>query len=133
MNDEKVPVFPEEVAPGFRLRIHPSDASWTIECSGALAALDAAAQVQPQLLRLHDALVTHRVPQVTLDMHAVDYMNSSAIKGFVTWFLKAEWSKDHPYTIDLLYDPMRAWQTVSFTALERLVPNILRVRSSARA
>jgi hypothetical protein len=133
MTTAKDPPTPEEIVPGFHLRVKKEPGAWTIECSGTLGAIDAASRVQPELLRLHDAAVANDVHHLTLDMHDVDYMNSSGIKGFVAWFLKADWSTDHRYTIELLYNPQRSWQSVSFSAIERLVPNILRVRAAAEA
>ncbi len=118
----------DEVAPGFSIRVHANTACWTVECSGTLSAEDAATRVQSRLLRIHDTLVAQRVGRVTLDMHDVEYMNSSGIKGLITWFLTVENSVPSPYAIDLLYDDRRRWQIVSFAALQRIVPDVLTAR-----
>lgn len=130
MSAHPFPTFPETLTPGFRFKVQPEGESCRIECSGTLDVRDASTEVQSELLRLHDALVASRVHSVRLDMHGVDYMNSSGIQGFMAWFLKAGNAIDHRYTIEVIYDPDRRWQVVSFPIMERLTPGVLRVRAA---
>ena len=125
--------FPAEPVPGFMVSLETEGTTCRITCSGTLDAKDVTAVLQPQLLALHDALVAAKCTHVMLDFTRVDYMNSSAIKCFMAWFLRAERSKDAPYSIDVSYDPKRTWQFVSFTTMGRIAPKVLKTSAlSAR-
>ena len=119
--------FPVGILPGFEMRVADEAPPLVrIVCSGALDALDSAPRLQPELFRLHAALVENHFTTVRLEMQAVDYMNSSGIKCFMAWFLKAEQSRE-TYAIELVYDPDVTWQYVSFTTMGRIAPRTLRM------
>jgi hypothetical protein len=117
--------FAPEPVPGFKVESELKDGTCTLLCSGQIDAKDSSAQLQPPLLKLHDELIAAGVRQVRLDVSAVEYMNSSAIKSFMTWFLKAQ-RMDNPYEIAIVYDAKRTWQYVSFTTMGRIAPKVLK-------
>lgn len=124
--------FPADVVPGFEMRVlDVVEPQVRIVCSGALDALDPVSRLQPELLRLHTALVDGRFGTVRLEMQAVEYMNSSGIKCFMAWFLKAEQTRD-AYAIELVYEPDVTWQYVSFTTMGRIAPKTLRMTPLSR-
>ena len=98
----------------FNLRFAPAPDGWRIIATGLLEAMDSAAKVQPELLRLHAAAVEAKIPVVRLDVADVEYMNSSALKAFMAWFLTASNEKAHKYRIEVTIDPARSWQKLSF-------------------
>jgi hypothetical protein len=124
--------FPDDLVPGFEMRVAQAGNDVTAVCTGSLDAPDAVACVQPELLRLHNALVEKKVKSVRLEMPSVEYMNSSGIKCFMAWFLKAEQSKDQSYTIEVVYDPERTWQYVSFSTMGRIAPRVLKMSPIAK-
>lgn len=120
--------FPANLASGFKITVKEAPDRWTVVCSGILDVPDACTAIQPQLLALHQALIDHKVPTVELEVQGVDYMNSSGLKSFMAWFLAANQAKDHPYAIEVAYDPERSWQPISLRPMERLAPRVVHLR-----
>ena len=98
-----------------------------MKCSGILDAPNAAALLQPELLRLHSAVVESKVLVVELHLQAVEYINSSGLKSFMAWFLAAANAGDFRYTIEVVYDPTRSWQQLSLRPMERLAPRTVKL------
>lgn len=121
--------FPEQPVPGFIVRFAHEGETCRLVCSGTLDANDSTAHLQPHLLAFHDQLLANAVREVTVDVTGVAYMNSSGVKCFMTWFIKAERSKTPPYVIQIVFDPQRTWQYVSFTTMGRIAPKVLRIQS----
>ena len=118
--------FPAEPIPGFKVQLTHEGSSLRLVWSGTLDARDVTTQLQPRLLELHEQILKAGCAQVVLDFSAVDYMNSSAIKCFMAWFLRAERAPGLPYGIDVVFDPGRTWQYVSFTTMGRIAPRVLK-------
>ena len=123
--------FPAEPVPGFLVSVQQHGEIVKMVCSGTLDAKEVTHLLQPQLLGFHDQLLAAGCREVTLDFSAVNYMNSSAIKCFMAWFLRAERHKEAAYTIHVSYDPKRTWQFVSFTTMGRIAPKVLRTNALA--
>ncbi len=119
--------FPEDLVPGFKLRVAQVEGALVAMCTGSLEGEDSAAKIQPHLIKLHEAVVASRAGGIRLELHHVAYMNSSAIKAFATWFLRAEATPEHSYAIDLVYDPQINWQRWTVGALQTLTPRTLRL------
>lgn len=117
----------EQLTADFRLAFDPAADGWRVVANGTLDAADSAARVQPELLRLHGAAVEAKVAVVKLDVADVDYMNSSALKAFMAWFLAASNEKAHKYRIEVSFDPARSWQKLSFQPMERLAPDTVKL------
>ena len=122
--------FAPNFAEGFHISLKEVGPTWVVDCSGVLDAPDACATVQPQLLALHRAVVSARIPSVCLHIQDVSYMNSSGIKSFMAWFLAANQSREHHYHIEVCYDPERRWQPISFQAMERLASKAVQLKPS---
>lgn len=116
-----------KLTPDFRMNIAREMANWTIQFQGTLDVNDASGKVQPELLKLHDTLVSERVRNVRIEIQDVDYMNSSGLKGFMAWFLRAEQLGDSHYRIEVIYDADRSWQAVSLTPMERIAPRTVKM------
>lgn len=125
--------LPPEPVPGFKTKLTCKGTECTLECSGALDGPDATTLLQPQLLLLHEALHKEKFTRVRLDVSQVTYMNSSAIKCFMAWFLKAERNKDTTYSIDVVFDAGITWQYVSFTTMGRIAPRVLKMTALPKA
>ena len=120
--------FPEGLVPGFSVTVEGDPQHLKLVCGGTLDAREATTVVQTELLRLHESVVTDKVTDVAVDVRNVDYMNSSGIKAFLTWFLKAEGERRHRYKIDLTFDRGRSWQSVSCTAMGKIAHTVLRLQ-----
>src|SRR6476469_9161117 len=94
--------FPVEPVQGFKTQVSTDGNVFSLGCAGTLDGKDPTTLLQPELLSLHDKLTSEKMARVMLDVTAVDYMNSSAIKCFMMWFIKAERAAA-PYQIEILY------------------------------
>lgn len=112
-----------EVSREFHLSLAERDAAWVLRCAGILDSADAAAKLQPELLKLHQAVLAAGVQRVEVEVQEIEYMNSSALKSFMVWFLAAANDAPGRYVIELRFDPARSWQHMSFRPMERLAPN----------
>lgn len=125
--------FPTGWSSGFHLALEQAPGRVSVSCSGTLDMADAAAALQPQLLRFHAAVVEAKIPRVELHLEDVEYMNSSALKSFMVWFLSAAKDAGHRYQIVVTFDPARSWQAVSLRPMERLAPETVQLVERARA
>lgn len=117
--------FPPEPVSGFHVALNQQGDACAMVCSGQLDSKDPTSELQPQLLAFHDRAVAAGLKTVDIDVTQVQYMNSSAIKCFMTWFLKLQRAQG-PYQINIHYDPKRTWQYVSFTTMSRIAPTVLK-------
>lgn len=118
--------LPSEPVLGFKTELTTEGTKCTIKCKGVLDGPDATTLLQPALLTMHDALLFGHFKTVVLDLSKVEYMNSSGIKCFMAWFLKAERAPNVAYTIEIVFEPKHTWQYVSFTTMGRIAPKVLR-------
>jgi hypothetical protein len=123
--------FPASLTPDFRITLQEGDRRWNVHCSGILDAANAAALLQPELLRLHAAAIEAKIPVIGLALESVEYINSSGLKSFMAWFLAAANESDFRYTIEVTYDPSRSWQQLSLNPMERLAPRTVKLVSLA--
>jgi hypothetical protein len=69
-----------------------------------------------------------RVPQVVVDLRALEFMNSSCFKAFVNWIESVvEMPAPERYRIRFLSSPERQWQKRSLTALTYFAPELVSV------
>ncbi len=122
-----LPPFPERLIPGFHVRILRDAAGVAVECSGMLEAEDAAERLDPEFLKLHQALVDSGVKAVRLNLRPLTYMNSGSIKAFASWFTRIENGGKPVYTLEAHHDPASTWQGWTLGVLQRLAPNAVRL------
>lgn len=120
--------FPSGLAADFHLSLAEAPGRWDVTCTGTLDVAEAAAVIQPQLLKLHAAAIDAKLPVVALHLEDVEYMNSSGLKSFMVWFLTASNARRDRYTIEVSYDPDRSWQLLSLRPMERLAPDTVKLR-----
>ena len=125
--------LPPQFTPDFSATLEKTADRWTVKCFGTLDVSDAAARVQPEMLKLHDAATAAKIPVVRLEVQDVEYMNSSGLKAFMAWFLAASNSKGNRYAIEVVYDPNKSWQQLSFRPMERLAPNTVKLLAASGA
>lgn len=70
------------------------------------------------LTRVHDAGVRAGAGEVVVDLTALEFMNSSCIKGIVTWLLsRRTLPDDRRYRVRILSNPALHWQRRSLKAI----------------
>jgi hypothetical protein len=98
---------------------------------GSIASTNPGSYLDPFFKKLHNAIVSDHLPAVTLDCTQLEFLNSSGIRSFVSWFL---WLNALPqnkkYNIDILYSREQTWQEDCFTALTMLNPLLLKKKTS---
>jgi hypothetical protein len=88
--------------------------------------------VDTLLLRVHEQARSRAVFEARVDFRALDFMNSSCFKGFVTWIRTvAELAADQQYRITLLSNPKILWQRRSLHALGCFAPDLVTVEAIA--
>lgn len=122
--------FAAPIANDFLVTVSEEGTLWRVECRGTVDHVEASSLIQPVLMKLHEEVVAGSVARVQLDVQHVDYMNSSGLKGFITWFLAAEYGNNgQPYQIEFLYDRRKTWQAVSSAVMEKVAPRSLKARA----
>jgi hypothetical protein len=95
-----------------------------LRCRGRLAD-DAARQTLGRHFgELHAHIVEHRLSAFTVDVRELTFIDSSAIRLFVTWASRAESAH---YKLIFRTDPAVTWHRLSFAALRSLAPNSVEV------
>ena len=86
---------------------------------GVIAMRDPSGVVGGYLKRVHAAAVVDQLEHVTVDVTALEFMNSSAIRVFIDW---VEWigTGTHSYRLHCLTNARVTWQRSTFSALRSL-------------
>lgn len=87
--------------------------------------------LEPFFYDLHDQIVNNDLKRVNVDVTELDFLNSSGIREFIDWLLKVE---DLPgekrYDINFLYSLAKPWQSMSFSSLELICPEFVKLVES---
>lgn len=84
------------------------------------------------LLRgIHEAALADKVAEVVVDLRALEFMNSSCIKAFVSWIGTIQ---DSPptshYQLRILSDSKKRWQDRSLTALACFAADLIHIETT---
>jgi hypothetical protein len=94
------------------------------------ADLRVGASLQQLLQGLHDKALEIGVKEVTVDFCALEFMNSSCFKSFVTWLsLVQDLPDDRQYHIRFHSKPDILWQRRSLHALKCFADDLVSVES----
>lgn len=93
--------------------------------SGTITSKDPSGDVGPFLKAVHEAAVADKVAELRVDVSALSFVNSSAIRLFVDW---TSWIKaDRPYKLRFATNRHVTWQKTSFMALKSLAEDVLTI------
>ncbi len=74
---------------------------------------------------VHGAAVSMKLPELTLDVSGLTFVNSSAIRLFIDWATWVKAERAHQYRFRLLANRNITWQKTSFMALQSLIKDVL--------
>jgi len=92
------------------------------------ADLTVKAHVDRFLCQVHAEACRIDTTSVSVDMSALEFINSSCLKAFVTWITTVQEMAQGRYTISFMFKPARDWQKRSVEALSRLGEDVVTTR-----
>jgi hypothetical protein len=97
----------------------------TLIFSGTITSKDPSSEVGPFLRAVHQAALSDKVSELRVDVSALSFVNSSAIRLFVDW---TSWLKtDRAYKLRFATNRHVTWQKTSFMALKSLADEVLTI------
>ena len=95
--------------------------------SGTITSKDPAGDVGPFLKAVHEAALVDKVTELRVDVSALSFVNSSAIRLFVDWAGWIKSSKNGSYKLRFATNRHVTWQKTSFMALKSLAEDVLSI------
>jgi hypothetical protein len=112
---------------GFSITPETSGSTITLKLAGSCDS-HTTALLSLFLADLHIEAVRVRAKKVTLDCENLYFMNSSAVKTFVTWLSKIRaLSPVEKYQVTVKANRYLAWQARSFGAICRAAPEVIAI------
>jgi hypothetical protein len=88
------------------------------------------AKLNDLLTRVHDEAARRKSSEVVVDFRALEFMNSSCFKAFVTWIVRVQGlATDAQYKIRFLSDKGKHWQNRSLGALSCFAVDLISVET----
>jgi hypothetical protein len=104
-----------------------------LKLAGTLTTPTAQAEFRKILQDLHTQVVTAKTATFAVNVEALSFVNSSAIRAFVDWISRAAHAG---YTLAFKTSPTVTWHRLSFSVLKSLAPTtveIVEVRAGGSA
>jgi hypothetical protein len=95
-----------------------------LHLSGTLNTTSAQAELGKHFAKIHDHIVAKKFSSFTVDVRSLSFVNSSAIRVFVTWISLADRAR---YKLKFLTDRNTTWHRLSFSVLKSLSPNTVEI------
>jgi hypothetical protein len=73
---------------------------------------------------LHQQALARELREISIELEALEFINSSCLKAMVAWIYKVD-TEGRPYKIRLLRDASLHWQRTSIATLQRLAPEVV--------
>jgi hypothetical protein len=112
--------------PGLQMSV----ASSAVTMVGTITAQNPNESIGAFLKSVHEAAVADGLKVLDVDVTALTFVNSSAIRMFIDW---AMWAKNLPagkrYQLNFKTARSVTWQRTSFVALKALAPDVVLVQS----
>jgi hypothetical protein len=87
-------------------------------------------KISELLSHAHDEAVRRKSAELVVDFRALEFMNSSCFKAFVTWIDRVQGlTEDAQYKIRFLSDNKKHWQHRSLGALSCFAADLIRVET----
>jgi hypothetical protein len=101
-----------------------------LRLEGTMTTDSARSEVGRHLGELHAHVVEKKLPSLTVDVRALAFVNSSALRVFVDMVSRAQ-GAGYKLIFDL--DPSITWHRLSFSVLKSLAPDSVQIRNHAPA
>ena len=109
--------LPSLSQPGLEVTTRETEAGLDI-CFSGTADMHAIEELDAYLGAVHDAAVARHARRVVVDFRALEFMNSSCFKSFVTWIGQVqETPPGERYPIEFRSNTLMHWQRRSLNAL----------------
>lgn len=102
--------------------------SGRVSLKGTITTENPGADVGAFMLGLHNAALADKLTAVELDVSALTFVNSSAIRLFIDWASWLRAKKPAPYVLKIRSSRTITWQKTSFMALTALAPGIVEIQ-----
>jgi hypothetical protein len=99
-----------------------------LRCSGIVQSEGAQTEFSRHLEELHAHVVKKRLPVFTIDVRPLTFVNSTAIRVFVTGIARA---KAASYKLTFKTDRSITWHRLSFSVLQSLAPDSVEILEKA--
>jgi hypothetical protein len=116
-----VPIANPVAIEAMQLHLHRND---ELCLSGTLNTTSAQAELERHVTQIHDLIVEKKCPSFKVDVRALSFVNSSAIRVFVNWIALAARA---PYKLVFLTDRNITWHRLSFSVLKSLSPQTVEI------
>jgi hypothetical protein len=103
------------------------DSPTNIVFTGTITSKDPAGDVGPFLKAVHEAALADKLAELRVDVSALSFVNSSAIRLFVDWAGWIKASKNGSYKLRFATNRHVTWQKTSFLALKSLAEDVLSI------
>lgn len=104
--------------------------SITVKLVGS-AETTAMAELDAFLRRLHRTVMDGKLLGVVVDVRALDFMNSSCFKTFVSWIgVVQELPPEQQYKVRFIADDKKHWQSRSLGALACFAVDLIRIENA---
>lgn len=107
-----------------RVRIDPPAG---VTFTGTITSKDPSGDVGPFLKAVHEAALADKLSELRVDVSALSFVNSSAIRLFVDWAGWIKASKNGTYKLRFATNRHVTWQKTSFMALKSLAEDVLSI------
>jgi hypothetical protein len=97
--------------------MHITVSGRVVRMAGVMREAEVSSWFNPIIDELHEEAVRARVPEVVLDLRALEYANAALWKCLVVWLKKARDERDPGYSVRILTEPSYQWQQVGMSAL----------------
>jgi hypothetical protein len=98
-----------------------------LRLAGTLSTPTAQAEFRRLLQDLHTQIVSARAPAFAVDVQALSFVNSSAIRAFVDWISRAAHAG---YTLTFRTSSGVTWHRLSFSVLKSLAPATVEIEET---
>jgi hypothetical protein len=95
----------------------------TVALSGTLTSMNPAEELAGFFRAVHAGAVKDKAAEIRVDVSGLTFVNSSSIRLFVDWAIRAKDDPFHPYTLRFLTSRHITWQKTAFMALTSLIGN----------
>ena len=102
----------------------------TLALRGKVSDHDPAGLLTAHFKEVHRVMESNGLDVLNVDVRELSYVNSSAIRVFIDW---VAWIQKgaRPYRLCFVTDRSVTWQRLSFSALETIAGDVVKVQASA--